>query len=362
MKKGQILSIFSICLAVVLYGTGCSDSSAKNGGPPLEKAPGGTSQATFPPHVKQLQVPDLGALARDVHQADIPKPLGEYRISGEKRYNSWFLSADHIIFGPDAKLIFTKSAIQNRRNLFILAHTLTSEDQERPGKITWETSDLSSPSEGGSAAAGADNGQSESVLGGNGTVGATGATGDRGNDAPSLTVIVQKIENPLSVELAGQNGGIGGKGQNGGRGGGGGHGPPASQNAFNCNRGAGNGASGGAGGNGGNGGLGGIGGGGGTFTLVMPEDQLPLGTRLIKANLLGGDGGMGGPGGDQGAGGAGGAGGAQQLPYCRGDGSAGPTGASGRPGGSGDTGQKGAEGDFFVGNVTPDIAKALSQQ
>ena len=132
-----------------------------------------------------------------------------------------------------------------------------------------------------------------------------------------------------------------------------GHGNSASQNAFNCNRGAGNAAI---------GGTGGVGGAGGTFTLILPDDQLPVGSRLITANLIGGDGGAGGPGGDQGAGGSGGAGGAQQLPYCRGDASTGPTGASGQPGGTGDVGQKGGEGDFFVGNITPDIAKQLTPQ
>src|SRR5439155_31455 len=104
--------------------------------------------------------------------------------------NSWFLSAERIVFEPNAKLVFSKDAVAARGNLFILAREITSLDQEHPGQISWEKpSAPGAPGQPGSAAAGASNNQSEGAPGGRGADGQPGSTGERGHDAPSLTVI-----------------------------------------------------------------------------------------------------------------------------------------------------------------------------
>lgn len=339
-------ALFSIVIIGLTAEIGCSGGSGGSAGT--------TPSASLPSGVKQLQEPEINVVVRTVKGGDFPPAAGEFRISGERRYDMYFLTAERIVFEPNARLVFTKTAYESRPTFFLLAKEVVSLDQEHPGTITWEQPQPSTRDKAGSAAAGVDNGAQEGVRGGDGGPGAAGAIGDEGRPSPALTIAALSIRNPLTVLLPGAKGGTGGQGQDGGRGGGGGHGNPASQSMFDCKRGCGNGAAGGNGGAGGQGGDGGRGGRGGNFTLVVPPDQLPVATRLLKVTVSGGDGGGPGSGGAGGLLGSGGAKGQEAKPYCKDDCNNGPQGVAGGSGGTGQPGHRGPDGDFFVGTLAPD--------
>lgn len=291
----------------------------------------------------------------------IPRVIpGVLTIDGQRIWNSPTLAAQKIVFKPGASLIFSADVLRQRRNLFIFANQIVSDDQEHPGTITWQKSTPDAPPPLGTASPGADNGAIEGLPGGNGVNGRVGTGGTGGRQGPDLTITAKSISPALVVDLLGGNGGPGGTGENGGRGGGGGKGNPASQNVANCNRGAGDGERGGTGGSGGPGGSGGSGGDGGSFTMVVPDDQIAVVTRILQVKLGAGTPGGGGQSGAGGGGGPGGPGGQESRPYCRGNGSQGPTGGGNGGGPAGPQGAQGQAGTYFVGGLNPnDIDQLL---
>lgn len=302
---------------------------------------------------------ELNTQVYNVESLRLPPTDGVERISGDRVWDSFFISAERIEFEPGATLTFSSDAIAQRGNLYIMANEIVSLDQSDPGTITWAANPLAVPPDRGNAAS-AGGYPGDERLGSPGASGGAGNRGYSGTDGPSLTMVVGNPTSPIIVELAGQPGGQGGRGETGGRGGVGGNGRSASQSAVDCKRGAGDGARGGTGGNGGSGGTGGTGGDGGTFVLVTSEDELALATTLLRVRLGQGVGGAGGVAGNPGPGGDGGRGGAQQLPYCRGNGANGQPGQPGGAGGQGATGTAGQPGDFIIGGLsTDDLAQVL---
>ncbi|WP_162820802.1 hypothetical protein [Microvirga calopogonii] len=286
---------------------------------------------------------------------------GVLTISGERRWDGFFVGVEKIQFEPGAKLVFTQKAMNMGGDLYILAKEIISVSQTNPGTITWERPPLDVPPAKGSATAGGGY-PGDDRAGNPGSNGDIGNMGYRGADAPRLTLVAQKTTGPVLVRMDGANGGQGGKGQTGGRGGPGGNGHPASQDLVNCRRGAGDGGPGGKGGDGGPGGPGGTGGNGGTFTVITAADNVALATTLFRVTLTPGAGGTGGPAGDPGLGGDGGQGGQEALPWCRGNGSAGPTGPAGAPGAVGKPGVAGVAGNYLVGALGPtDVDRVLTQ-
>lgn len=308
-----------------------------------------------------LSSPEAQNRLVEAAQARPPIIVGEFRVQGRRVYNGPVLAARRIIFEPGSSLLFSAQTLASRRNIFIFAQEIVSENAEQPGTIGWEKDTPSTPPPLGTAGAGSDNGGREGASGGAGQNARGGATGLSGLPGPDLTIVTLKISPNLRVDVAGGLGGSGGSGENGGRGGGGGYGNPASQNAFNCNRGAGDGSRGGNGGSGGPGGVGGTGGIGGTFTLVAPDSQIAVLTRVLQVNLAGGPPGAGGAGGMGGQGGPGGAGGQEARPYCRGNGNPGSGGAPGASAGTGPVGNAGGSGTFFVGGLAADDVNKLVQ-
>ncbi len=283
----------------------------------------------------------------------IPRVIGgEFTVVGTRVYNASILAAKRIVFKPGAQLVFSDAAIRDRRNLFIFAEEMISEDAERPGVITWQKQTAQAGSPQGAGPAGPDHGGREGTRGGDGVVGPNGTPGADGQAAPDLTVVAKNFRTIVRADFSGSQGGAGGVGGNGGRGGGGGYGNPASQDLFNCRRGGGNGAPGGNGGSGGQGGHGGAGGRGGNITLIVPATVVPTATRFLSVDVTGGKGGNAGAPGEGGAGGPGGAGGTEAKPHC-GGGSPGPGGGGGSRGAAGTPGNVGNSGSFFVGGLQP---------
>lgn len=279
----------------------------------------------------------------------------EYVVTGDQSYDGYFLAAQTIRFKPGARLIFSEKALATRNNLIVAARTILSEDQERPGTISWARGDgpSQSPPMAGQAPGGT-NGASDGASGGPGSNGSEGNPGIAGRAAPNLTVFMISASGaPPIFDLRGQNGGPGGTGQRGGDGGVGRQGRPASSGPFDCKRGAGRGGDGGSGGNGGLGGRGGAGGTGGTLTLVSVPDSFPTLLQLVRPITAGGEGGDGGPGGASGSGGPGGAQGAKALPFCKDEPSRrGNPGPNGQPGTKGVKGPAGVQGDLLYTTLT----------
>lgn len=286
----------------------------------------------------------------------IPRVIGnEFTVSGDRLYNSTVLAAKKIVFKPGARLIFSASAVSDRKDVFIFAEEIISEDNENPGLITWEKTVPTTQPPQGSGSSGPDNGARESARGGDGAAGPVGLNGLQGSPAPSVTILARGLRSVVRADFAGGGGGNGGAGGVGGRGGGGGYGTPASQSAVDCRRGGGDGGAGGNGGAGGAGGAGGPGGNGGSITLIVDDANIPTSTRFLVTSSSGGPGGSAGPGGIGGAGGSGGPGGTDARPYC-GGGNGGPGGSNGPSGGVGvpNPGLPGAGGAYFVGGLSAD--------
>jgi hypothetical protein len=311
------------------------------------------SPTMFAQSPKPIGPADLNSLLHDIKQADYRATDQDEVIDGTRVFNGWFFKARKLTFKKGATLVFSKQAWTSRGVLFIVAKQIESEDAGDPGTITWERDPQGSPAQSaGQAATGA-------FPGGGGAAGAEGTTGSSGESAPSITIAVLAVAGSgPKIDLEGQQGGQGGQGQKGGSGGAGAGGGSASQNAFNCNHGAENGHVGGPGGTGGVGGRGGRGGAGGTFSLISTNQNLPGLMTRFRVLFSGGQPGAGGSGGQGGDGGPGGPGGAQQLPYCRGDGSPGPTGSRGADGTAWSPSPddlrllKGRDGDFLTGGTS----------
>lgn len=291
----------------------------------------------------------------------------EVVIEGTKKWDGFILTANKLVFKPGAKLVFTEQARNARPALVVAVREIVNEDQQQPGRITWERAknagaggDLS-----GEGGAGSNGGDRSGGTGGAGGDGATGRRGAKGADAPSIIVVCPKAptHGGIIVDFRGQHGGTGGEGQKGGTGGKGGSGRPASQGAFDCRSGAGNGGRGGKGGNGGKGGTGGNGGEGGTITWVCETDNVSAISNAFAFEIGGGNGGSGGEGGAKGRGGDGGAGGQEARPYCRGNGSTGSRGPNGEGGPQGANGAGGNDGAVLYSQLTSEqLARLLGEE
>ena len=289
-----------------------------------------------------------------------PLLFGDYEVSENVSWASPVIAVERLIFNSNSRLYFDHHTVRRNSNLFIFAKEIISADPEQLGEITWIDIPPSEPPIPGEGSSGIDNGSHENTPGGEGGTGPSGIKGEDGYPAPSLTMIIGSLRGGLKVSLVGENGGTGGKGGTGGRGGQGGYGTPASQNPFNCTRGAGDGAVGGRGGKGGQGGKGGNGGNGGTFTLITQESNIAVFTRLLKVDVSGGQPGQGGTGGLPGNGGPGGPGGREARPWCVGNGSNGPNGSDGLQGEANIPGIVGNAGVYYVGGLSvDDIQKIL---
>jgi len=153
-------------LLTALLASACGSPAQKEPTPkPIEAGPAGSGKsAALPAGAKAMQAADVSSLMT-VARRELPAPSpGEYRVSGEQRFNGWFLSAEKVVFEADAKLVFTQAAIRSRANLFVLAKEITSLDQQKPGQIVWETpAPVGAPGQAGSAATGANHNQTEGV-------------------------------------------------------------------------------------------------------------------------------------------------------------------------------------------------------
>lgn len=303
---------------------------------------------------------EAGTEVYNVESLRPPPTNGVLKISGEKIWNSFLISAERIEFEPGSKLIFSSDAIAMRGNLFILSNEIVSLSEESPGTISWAAPPLSTPPDRGSApSAGGYPGDEQ--TGNPGPNGGSGNQGYPGASGPTLTMVIGKPSSPVVIDLSGQLGGYGGKGEDGGRGGVGGNGRQGSQGGFGCLSGAGDGGRGGPGGQGGPGGVGGTGGSGGTFKLITSQENLPLASSVFRVRLSPGQGGESGNPGNGGPGGDGGQGGKESLPYCRGNGSNGQPGAPGHTGSAGATGAPGQPGDYIIGGISVDDLKRVLQ-
>jgi len=279
---------------------------------------------------------------------------GDYVVNGNKSFDGWFLKADRVIFEPGSTLMFSKTALSNRRQFWIVTKELIVKDAEHPGTITYDKGAPAPAPPAPGEAPGGTHAQGDGSAGGPGQQGGKGNQGATGANGPQITLVVMQAPNSGTlVDLTGGDGGPGGQGQKGGRGGNGAKGSPASQSAVDCKSGGGNGGAGGAGGVGGPGGDGGTGGAGGIFLLVSKGEHLPSLTQKFRVKTSGGNGGNGGPSGVGGDYGLGGPGGQEAKPYCSG-GNGGPNGTQGGAGGPGSNGANGQEGDFTVGAATDD--------
>jgi hypothetical protein len=311
------------------------------------------AQATPPAATqKNLQPGDVATILLQIKQTTIPTiPAADYVVTGNQKFDGWFLKANHLIFKKNATLVFSRTSLQSRRLFYIVAQEVDMEDNSAPGTIAWEQPPTSTaPASSGQAATGA-------YPSGAGHPGDIGNPGPTGESAPTLyfTVLTIPGSGP-KIDFRGQAGGIGGQGQKGGSGAAGGGGASAAQNLFNCMHGAGNGGDGGQGGPGGPGGNPGAGGNGGAVTILSGANLLPALTSRVRVLISGGVAGQPGSGGPGGDGGPGGPGGAQQLPYCQGNGANGRAGGPGTqgPAGQADNGAlKGTDGDVLVGAITP---------
>lgn len=313
---------------------------------------------------RDLQGPEVVFKVDEVDKLALPPAAGDFVVTGTRTYDGWFLKADRLVFKPDARLVFSRAALSNRRHFFIVTREIVVADGGRPGLITWERGpNAGAPGGLGQAPTGSP-ANSEGQPGGAGAPGSGGIEGAAGESAPNLTIFVLSVPaSGPSVDMAGQAGGPGGQGQKGGSGGVGGWGNPAAQNAFNCTRGAGNGAQGGRGGSGGVGGPGGRGGHGGSVTVISDASLLGTLSQRFRVSVAGGEGGPAGAGGPGGDGGPGGRGGQEALPWCRGNGSQGPAGERGQDGPGGTAGPTENAGDFFVGGISaPDFERVFKGQ
>jgi len=310
-----------------------------------------SAQAPKPKELPEAAV--VGEL-HTIRQADLPKLSKPFVVEGETRFDGWFVVADRIVFKSGARLVFTRQALERRRNFYIVAAEMSSEDGANPGTITYEPPPASTaPATPGQAPTGP-HGPSDGASGGTGQSGQQGAEGGTGFAAPSLTVTVMKVATSgPTIDFRGGPGEQGGQGQKGGDGGVGRQGSPASSSLFDCKAGGGRGGDGGLGGRGGPGGRGGRGGPGGTVTIMSPADLLPSLSTKFRLLVSAGQPGQSGMPGEGGGGGPAGAGGQEAKPYC-GGGDGGAFKGPGQRGDPGLPGLAGVDGDFLVGAITPE--------
>jgi hypothetical protein len=262
--------------------------------------------------------------------ADILPP--QDTITGVRAFEKNVLPANIINFAPASRLIFTSGGgDRTERYIFVRTLHLAAGDSF----VTWDRDPTSQRLVApiGKALPGTMGGR-EGQDAAPGNEGLAGNPGYPGRSAPTIYLVVNRIENgPINIDLRGQNGGDGGIGQTGCDGGLGRAGNSAIAVFGLCQSPAGSGGNGGPGGNGGGGGEGGRGGNGGTLVLLAPAAAIDAIAAQIRVDVSPGKGGSGGPGGEAGRGGEGGAAGRADSP-C----------PSSAPGKNGDAGQRGGQG------------------
>ena len=230
--------------------------------------------------------------------AEIGLPLEDV-IRGERTFDGTVMAATTLTFEPASKLIFAP-AVGDRTDRFVFVRTLRLAGVG--GTITWEraASIQRTVAPGGKAPPG-ELGGGEGGHGKDGPDGQPGNPGYPGRSAPTIYLVVNRIEGgPLEVDLRGQDGGDGGRGQTGGDGGFGRPGARGVALLGLCRQPPGDGGNGGRAGNGGRGGEGGRGGNGGTFVLLAPEAALEKMAAMMYVDIRPGKGGEPGKGGDPG--------------------------------------------------------------
>lgn len=281
----------------------------------------------------------------------------EFRISGEVPFDGQVLTAETIVFAPGSRLVLSGSGpLGDRSERYVVARTLRVIPGTPPPVITWARDPAVSHVPKVLAPQKPDPGPIGGVdgaPGGPGTDGQTGNPGYPGRSAPTLFVLVARVEGgPLQVDIRGQDGGAGGEGQPGGDGGSGRSGHPGISGFIDCRSGGQDGGPGGKGGNGGTGGAGGRGGSGGTLVLLSTQPPLAAAQELFEIDVSPGKGGPGGAGGKPGDGGPGGLGG-RGSGFCGG----GHSGESGLPASGGLSGASGPDGvpGLFATTVLTDV-------
>jgi hypothetical protein len=287
--------------------------------------------------------------------ADVGLPNAD-TIAGERAFEGTVLAANMLTFEPGSRLVFS-APVGDRTERYIFVRTVIVKGTG--GTITWgrdpATKRMVSPV--GKAPPGSVGG-GDGVPGGIGPDGQPGNPGYPGRSAPTIYLVVNRIEGgPIEIDLRGQDGGEGGPGQTGGDGGLGRPGTRAVGTLGFCRAPGAPGGDGGRGGKGGRGGEGGRGGNGGTLVLLTPEAFLSKISSMLYVDVRPGQGGPGGAGGDGGDGGEAGPGGRAEPP-C-------PPGENGKPGAKGDKGPNGAKGDegetglFVKTALTPQQVRSL---
>jgi hypothetical protein len=281
-----------------------------------------------------------------------------YRIDKEVVFSGQVLAATTIEFAAGAQLKFS-SNLGDLTERYIVANVIRVAAGQTP-VITWLRDQPSAypslpPGKG-------QPGSSSGIDGGDGAAGAKGLTGNpgvSGRSAPTIYLVVGRVEGgAIAVDLTGQNGGEGGPGQVGGDGANGRNGTSGVPGLIDCRAGGGKGGNGGPGGAGGDGGPGGRGGNGGTFVLLTSASTLPVLARAFQVDVTPGDGGHGsgpGAGGHGGHGGQGGSG----VGLC-GGGPPGGDGAAGREGGPGTQGAPGLKGQYLTVPLLDSQLRALA--
>jgi hypothetical protein len=309
----------------------------------------------------------IGQVAAKAKSTTAIDPSRKIVVDGDLQVGVQQLTAQTIVFKPNARLIFNDQSPNAAGQFFIIADRIEVQDPLKPGVITWVRSVPAGPPDRGQATPGS-NGGSVGARGATGNPGAAGNEGTAGSSAPALTLFVRTIATGgLTIDFRGGDGGAAGVGQSGGNGGAGAQGDGARQARSGlpfggtlwqpwCESGPGRGGDGGAGGLGGPGGLGGKGGRGGNVTLASVPSNLPALFQAIRVNEGGGAGGLGGA---AGAGGQGGAGGPEGplANFCNSSGRNGSPGTLGATGVAGSNGEIGTAGQPFVASVTDEQFK-----
>lgn len=279
-----------------------------------------------------------------VVQSTLPRSaIDELVVDSELPLPGQALYAKRLIFRDGGSLVIDGLSSRQDAPVLIVAQEIEiATDTRRPLLIVRWPGVIEGKA-GPPGVPGEDRGSREGQPGGSGGPGQPGIAGESGRNGPSVILLVNSIKGQFVVNLRGQPGGKGGRGGDGGRGGAGGYGNPASQSAFDCRRGPGDGGRGGQGGAAGPGGPGGSAGSGGFLTVILPNPaSLP---EVVMLQAEPGERGPGGEAGSPGPGGPGGRVGQEALPWCRQTASNGVPGSGGpkaSPGSSGDPGTSGS--------------------
>ena len=287
--------------------------------------------------------------------SDVGLPLEDV-IKGDRTFDGTVMAANTLTLEPGARLIFAP-AVGDQTERYVFVRTLRLGGVG--GTITWDRAPAIQRSVGpvGKAPPG-ETGGGEGADGKNAPDGQPGNPGYPGRSAPTVYLVVNRIEGgPLEIDLRGQQGGDGGPGQIGGDGGLGRPGSPGSAFLGLCRRPPGSGGNGGGAGNGGRGGEGGRGGNGGMFVLLAPEAALEKMASMMYVDVRPGRGGDGGAGGGPGLRGEPGPPGRNESP-CP-PASAGSPGAIGVDGPTGPAGANGEEGLFVKTALTDQQVRSL---